>query len=199
MRDTVRVDLFGEDRAHEAFGAALVRRLGAEEGVRPDLRAVSSRGGLGRALMELQAYQRPFARGLASGTPDVLAVLIDANTVGVAARRREIEAMIDATVIPRSVIGCPDPHVERWYCADASSFARVVGASPVAPTGNDRSGWKRALAQAVEAGEVVSLDDGIDLAPELVEAMDLGRAGRSEPSLGAFVDDLRRAIRGAAA
>ena len=187
-----RVDLFGEDRAHEAFITALLHRLGLDEQMTLDIRPVMTRGGAGRALTELRAFQTFFAIGQTSGTPDILVVVIDANGSGYASRRAEVEAQLDPGVFPRWAIGCPDPHIERWYCCDPPSFRSVVGAIP---TPQLHVSWKNVLAEAVMRGHVTSLDDGIDLAPDLVDAMDLHRARSHDPSFNAFVDELVGALR----
>lgn len=58
-----------------------------------------------------------------------------------------------------------------------------------------RDYYKDALAKVVrKAGHPATLG-GIEFAQELVERMDLYRAGRNERSLKAFVDDLRGRLR----
>lgn len=60
-----------------------------------------------------------------------------------------------------------------------------------------RDDYKQRLADSVDAGTVTSLAGGIDLAPELVGAMDLFRAGKSDPSLRHFIESLRSCLRDA--
>lgn len=75
----------------------------------------------------------------------------------------------------------------------------MVGAAPqpAAPR-ETRDALKERLAASVEKGGLISLSGGIDLAPELVAAMSLFRAGKAEPSLRSLVDALRIALRDAA-
>lgn len=93
-------------------------------------------------------------------------------------------------------MACPDPHVERWYLADPESFKEVVGHQPtIGKKKCVRDYYKNALANAVrKAGHPATLG-GIEFAQELVERMDLYRAGKNERSLKAFVDDLRGRLR----
>ena len=80
--------------------------------------------------------------------------------------------------------------------ADPESFKGVVGHRPtIAKKKCARNYYKNALANAVrKAGHPATLG-GIEFAPELVERMDLYRAGKNERSLKAFVDDLRGKLR----
>ena len=93
------------------------------------------------------------------------------------------------------VTACPDPHVERWYLADLQTFKAVVGRGPESVEEKcARSHYKGILKSAVaQAGHPVS--DGVDFAPALVAGMDLYRAGRSDSSFKAFLDEFRAAIR----
>jgi len=195
----LRVDLFVEDSAHEGFGLALIERLGREEGLRVAVVTRSGRGGKARALGELRAFQKGLHAGhLTARVPEIMAVMIDANDIGWHARRSEVENEIDGEVFPRSVIGCPDPYVERWLLADEPSFSSVVGAAPRrlggAPSQED---YKRVLDDALSRGSVVALGGIPDLAPDLIDSMDLFRAGRNCPSLKDFMDGLRAALRDA--
>lgn len=188
------VDLFCEDAGHEAFARALVLRLAREVGtMRPQLRAQSVRGGHGRAISELKAWQK-LAR-TRPGRPDLLLVLIDANSEGHAAQVAKVEAVVDPALCARWVVGCPDPHVEAWCAADPDALREVTGASPPAPpTRPGRGAYKRWLEQALEAAGIALLNDPMDISAELVPRLDLYRAGRESPSLGRFVDGVRSAL-----
>jgi hypothetical protein len=196
MADRTRIVLFCEDRAHELFVRALVDRLAAELHMRPVLQAPSTRGGHARALEEFKVWQRSFLRQATHGIPDLLVLVIDANCSPWNEVRRELEAAIDETVMPHHVVGCPDPHVERWYIADPVAFQQVVGVQP----GRDRDEcdphfYKQLIDEAVGGAGIPLLTGPADLAPDLVAAMDFYRAGRNQPSLRHFVDDLRGRLR----
>jgi hypothetical protein len=192
------VALFAEDAAHEKFVSALVKKVGFEMGIAPRVQVSSARGGHGRALAELALYQKIRAAGGArTAAPiDVLVVAIDANCAGWNRARTEIAGKIDGRFFPTHAIACPDPHIERWFLADPRALNHALGASAtVTERKCDRGEYKRALAETLRgAGHVLALG-GIEFAEEIVTAMDLYAAGKNEPSLKHFIDDLRAAFR----
>ena len=201
MSDPLVVDLFVEDLAHEVFVRALVDRIAREEQVALRAQARSARGGHPRALEEFGTYQSLIEKGaLAHHTPDVIIVVIDGNCSTARKKREEIERAARPSLLGRLVAGCPNPHVERWFLADPDSFHEVVGHRPVVGRGKcERGHYKRLLAEAIRQGNQPATLGGIEFAAELVEAMNLYRAGKGDSSLKAFIDDLRgklRAVRG---
>ena len=197
MSEPLVVDLFAEDRAHEVFVGALTNRIAREEQVALILQARSARGGHPRALGEFGAYQTLVEKGaLAHRTPDMVVVVIDGNCVTARKKREEIRNATRPGLLDRLVAGCPNPHVERWFLADPDSFHEVVGHRPV--VGRDkceRGHYKRLLTDAIRKGNQPPTLDGIEFAAELVEAMNLYRAGRHDSSLRVFIDELRSRIR----
>ncbi len=170
-----------------------MRRCGDEEQVAVGVHVAAARFGIPRLKRELGAFQAVVRQR--AGTPDILVVLIDANRVGVAGRRGEVEDALEPGLFPHVVIGTPDPCVERWLLADPPSFTQLYGCEPDVSGDLRRVNWKRRLLAALEdAGQVVT-SGGSEFADELVEAMDLYRAGRAVPSLGRFVDELRATLR----
>lgn len=193
MAERKRIVLFCEDDEHEAFVRAIVGRLCADKGVRPSITAQSTRGGHPRAVAELKAWQKTYRH--LSGIPDLLILLIDANCQGWNPVRDNLVAAIDPAVVPRAVVGCPDPHVERWLIADPSAFQQVVGSPPGADPGKcDRTFYKNLVTDRIAAGSEVVVTGPADLIPDLVDEMDLYRAGKNQPSLKHFLDDLRTAL-----
>jgi hypothetical protein len=191
-RGNTTVRLFAEDRAHEAFVRALVKRLARETALDLRVHIGIAQGGHGRAITELELYQKT-----KSGDPaDVLAVVIDANCGGWNQSRTDIGEKVDASQAGAVVIGCPDPHVERWFLADPVSLSQALGLVVSREKRKcERGYYKRKLVNALRhAGQFVTLG-GIEFAEEIVECMDLYRAGRNEPSRKHFVDDLRSAFR----
>jgi hypothetical protein len=190
MSNPIVMDLFVEDRAHEEFLRALLYRLAREENKSVMVHIRSARGGHGRALMELSLYQQSILKS--SGDlpmPDMLVIAIDANCQRFNATVRAITARLETPFRERAIVACPDPHIERWYLADPASFVTTVGIMPkVGRKKCERHRYKTILARAiVEAGHPPTLG-GIEFAREIVEAMDLYRAGRAEASLKHFVD-----------
>ncbi len=127
--------------------------------------------------------------------PDLLVLVIDANCQGWAQMRRELEESIQEGIFPRCAIGCPDPHIERWCFADPEAVHDVLGvAAPSDPGKCERHLYKKLLRDTIrEAGQPI-LTTEMEYAPDLVDAMDLFRAGRNQPSLKHFVDEVRSAL-----
>jgi hypothetical protein len=193
MSEAVSVDVFVEDRAHEAFLIPLVNRIAEQEGITVTVRVRSARGGHARAVEELRLYERLVLKGgVAAAAPDLLVVGIDGNCSSFAAKRAEIAAAVEAPFSDRLVVAAPDPHIERWYLADPQVFQAVVGQHPgLGEPKCIRDHYKQLLSEAIrKAGHPPTLG-GIEFAAELVAQMDLYRAGKNDRSLKAFVDDLR--------
>ncbi|TMQ07949.1 MAG: DUF4276 family protein [Deltaproteobacteria bacterium] len=188
--------VFCEDRGHEVFTRALVSRLANDLEIEVAITAVSASRGKGMALSQLRGWQRSFERGLMVGKPDVLIVVIDGNCVSSQTKRREVEALILQEVFPAFVIGCPDPHVERWCFADPDAFQRVVGVNVRPDPGKcERGAYKRMLRDALREAEQPILTDEMEIAPEILREIDLYRAGITQPSLGSFIQDLQAALK----
>ena len=195
MDEPVVIDLFVEDRAHEALLRPIVARLAREESITIRDRVISGRGGHGRAIEEFKLYQRA-ASSLERISAHLVVVAIDGNCSSWAAKRHEIESVAMMAVADRLITACPDPHIERWYLADPDSFHQVVGWRPqVGREKCERGHYKRLLDRAIGNGGHPPTLGGIEFATELVDAMDLYRAGRAAASLKAFLDDLRAALR----
>lgn len=195
----IEIDLFVEDRAHEAFLRAIIRRIARETGKTARMCMRSARGGHGRAISELKLYQRSMlkSRGL-HRMPDLIFVAIDANCKAFNAARKEIAESIEESFADRSVIACPDPHIERWYLADVISFGRIVGRQPGTIRRKcGRDVYKSLLANTIiKAGHPPTLG-GIEFAEELVSAMDFYRAGKAERSFQHFINDAVARIKSA--
>jgi hypothetical protein len=197
MSDQVVVDLFVEDRAHEELLKPLLTRIAQEEHIEMWVRVRSATGGHGRAIAEFKLYQRVVERSPLSNVPaDLVVVAIDGNCSTFADARRRIQDVADPMLRDRLVVACPDPHVERWYVADPQSFEAIVGHRPIVGSKKCVRGYyKKVLTTAIrQAGHPVTLG-GVEFASELVEGMDLYRAGRNDSSLKAFLDDFRTKLR----
>lgn len=196
MARPLRVDLYCEDLGHELFVRALLLRLAREERRRISILTRSGRGGHGAAMAEFRAWQRLSAGMGDDGPPDLLALIIDSNCQDWNGIRRELEDSIDSAVFSRAVVGCPDPHVERWCLADPKAFQDVVGAAPPEDPGKcERLLYKRLLRETITTTGQPILTDPMEWAPDIVRAMDLYRAGKNQRSLGHFLDHLRAALR----
>ncbi len=194
MNNAVLIDMFAEDHAHEAFLRAVVRRLGRERQrcLRPP-RVRNAKGGHGRVLTELKLYQKSVIKQMSDSydSPDIIIVAIDANCQRFLQARQDIEKAIEPDFTHRTVIACPDPHIEKWYMADIVSFCQVVGRQPRPirkKCGRDR--YKSLLVETIRAAGHPSILGGIEFAEDLVDAMDFYRAGKNDPSLKSFFDEL---------
>jgi len=190
------VYLYCEDRGHEEFTRALLERLAREEGIEVRLRTQNSLGGHGRAISEFKLWQRKVVKGFPERIPDLLVLVIDANCTDWGTAHKGLSETIDGSLFPQFVVGCPEPHVERWCFADPESFKEVVGEAPPRDPGKcERLLYKNLLRRTIlDAGQPI-LTTAMEFAPDLIEAMDLYRAGKSQRSLGHFVDELRQALR----
>lgn len=197
MNNLALVDLFVEDRAHEEFLKAMLSRIATENNRRITVRVRSARGGRPRVLEELSLYQKSVLKAPDSmSMPDLLFIAIDANCKRWNKARTEIQGKIQSPFTSRSIVACPDPHIERWYLADPDSFFQVVGVRPkVGRRKCERDRYKAVLSKAiVDAGHPPTLG-GIEFAQELVGAMDLYRAGKAERSLKHFLAETAARIR----
>ena len=114
MNSAMSVDLFVEDRAHEALLGAFVRRIAREEELDVLIRVRSARGGHGRAVQEFVEYQRLLKKGaIRDCTPELIVVAIDGNCSKFAKKRQEITRATEEWFRDRLVAACPDPHIER--------------------------------------------------------------------------------------
>lgn len=191
------VNLYCEDSGHELFARALLSRLAAELGMRVAVQAMSSRGGHGRALTEFKVWQNAMPRGGSVLTiPDLLVLVIDANCQGWSECRRQLSDAVDEQLFPEHVIGCPDPHVERWCFADPKAIQSVLGSPcPKDPAKCERAKYKQLLRDTIQGSGQPILTTEMEVAPDLVEAMDLFAAGKNQASLKHFVDDTRNALK----
>ncbi len=188
-----QVELFCEDSAHESCARAVIGRVAGELAIDLNVHVASARFGIGRLKSELRDFQASMLNG--SGVPHLLVVMADSNDAGPHERQREVTDVIDQSVFPRYIVGAPDPYVERWLLADPVSFAECFGHQPVLGAPHGRDGWKRSLVAALEeAGEIVT-QGGAEFAEEIIQAMDFYRAGRSVPTIQAFADDVRSALK----
>ncbi|RMH17096.1 MAG: DUF4276 family protein [Acidobacteria bacterium] len=196
MADPTLVDLYCEDRGHEQLARPLLQRLARQEGLSVAIRTQNSSGGHGRALSQFKLWQLA-ARGLdLADRPAMLVLMIDRNCSPWRRAWRELRKSVDATLFPHHVVGCPEPHVERWCLADGEAFRKVVGIDPPADPGKcDRGLYKRLLRGAILAAGHTILIDEMEFAPEIVGAMDFYRAGKAQPSFGHFIDNLQGALR----
>jgi hypothetical protein len=189
----LQIELFCEDSTHESCGRAVINRIARELDVDVNIHLGSARFGIPRLKSELKDFQSLIRRG--SGAPDLLVVIADGNDDGPNERKREVADVIDSAVFSRYVVGAPDPYVERWLLADPVSFAHQFGHQPELGTPNGRDGWKQRLVESLEAAGEIVTQGGAEFAEEIINVMDFYRAGQAAPTIQAFVDDVRSALK----
>jgi hypothetical protein len=193
----INIDVFVEDRAQEEFIVPLVKRISSESGKRIQVHVRCARGGHGHVLEELKLYQKRVEMKIGDlKLPDLLVVGKDANCKRFLAARRSVKEALTIFFRERTVIACPDPHIERWYLADAVAFNEVVGTTPrLGRRKCARDRYKAILAQSIIQAGLVPTLGGIEFAQELVTGMDPYRAGKADASLKAFIEDFRAKLK----
>lgn len=194
------IAIFVEDFAHQQFLAALLTRLADadedEQRVQLQFNWRNVRRGHGAVIRELKQYLRDLQRDSA-GMPDLVLVATDANCKGMNGRVKEIGEVTVTTTLPIPIIcAVPDPHIERWFLLDSAAFKAVFGRGCKAPDQKcERARYKKALIEAIlESGVTPSLG-GIEFAEDIVQAMDIQRAGQNDPSLGRLLEELQAIFR----
>ena len=185
------IDLFCEDRAHEAFLKPLISRIGVEKGCDLRVRVRIARGGRPRVMREFRNYQR-VAPVVSNADADVVVVAIDGNCLGFAEARADVQKLAIPTFADRLVVASPDPHIERWYMADPQAVSKVLGReAPDLKRKCERAYYKRALRDLIARSGRMPLLGGPETAPDLAENVNVYRAGRNDSSFKAFVSDLK--------
>ena len=197
----IRLGYFLEDVGQEAFLTTLAERIAEEVGLAADGLYHDSRsviGGKGRAISELRCFLLDVGRGL-ERTFDVLVVAIDSNCQGFVEKRNEIQQVVEQTGYPGTVVcAIPDPHIERWYLADAQALGQAIGADvqPKVPSYKcERGRYKEALREALRQASIVAPLGGAEYGPEVANALNLYIVGKEDTGFKHFVDELRGALR----
>lgn len=195
----MRIGLFVEDAAHEAFVVSLARRVALDNGVDPQFDLRNALGGRGAVLQSLRRYVRDLARGR-ERFAEILVVGIDGNCQGSQAVKRAILDIAAGEEYPGLLVcAVPNPHIELWYLADGIAVHAVVGISgPQAGLPEqkcEKARYKTLLRQAFLDGSVDPPAGGSEYGAEIAQALDLGRASVANGELADFIADLGAAIR----
>lgn len=185
------IDLFCEDRAHEALLKPLVSRIGIEAKCDLSVRVRNARGGRPRVMKEFQNYQR-VAPVVSNSDADVVVVAIDGNCSKFAKARDDVRKLANPMVADRLIVASPDPHIERWYMADPQAVSEALGcAPPNLKQKCERGYYKEVLRNLIASSGRMSLLGGTETASDLIDRMDLYRAGKNDASFKAFLGDLK--------
>lgn len=201
MAEGITIGCFLEDIGQERFILALIRRIAADAGQMPDnchFDIRNAQGGSSRVLTEYARFVRDYAAGRTL-SPDVLVVAIDGNSRGPTAVISQLNGIKERHAYAgRVVYAVPDPHIERWYMVDSKVCQAVLGTAQPLHSPADKRGkgdYKKALVDAIKSTGVVPLQGGAEYAPEIAEQMDIHEAGKNDPSLGRFIEEMRNALR----
>ncbi len=175
---------------------ALIFRLSLEEAIRVSI-ATSIKGGHGGVLNEIKGFQRALKAGaIPLGVPDLLIVLRDANCGNFNEIKREIINIIDNSVFPFFVVGCPDPHVERWFLLDSNSLMKVFGSFFEVPAYKcEKNYYKNELKSIIRQAGWPITQGGIEYAHDIVSQINFSHAERNDPSFRIFISDLRGVLK----
>lgn len=185
---------FLEDIGQQKFMESLIRRMAEEKGVAVRLlEPGNATGGRGRVLTELRRFLRDVSP---ERTPDLMIAAVDANCKGKEARSDIEEAFRASEYGGRYVMAVPIPHIECWYLADPQGFQQQFGGKlQKTPEGKcKKDEYKRDLANAFAAAGIKVPLGGVEYGAEVVESMDLYKAGRNVPSFKHFVEELGKAL-----
>lgn len=192
MADRLVIDVFCEDSGHETFLRNLIKVLASSVSIlTPELRLHSARGGHGRAIHSLKAWQRAVRDGH-QPRGDALLVMIDANSTVWRPMLRKMLETVDASLYPSLMIACPDHHVEVWCTADPEAFQSLFSAPvPQLPPRSGRLVYKQWLSDALEQAGVLVLTDPMAICLDLLPVMDIVKACRNDDALNHFVSGIR--------
>ena len=185
------INLFVEDRGHEAFIRALVGRFAKQYRIPVKTSCESAKGGHGKVISKLKGYISDLQNDQ-EYWPDLLIVATDGNCKGFLERKQEIDNAMKG-FSGQVIYAIPDPHIERWLLLDSSAFKKVLGKGCSAPIHKcERNLYKRLLLEAVRKAGINPPLGGIEYTEDLVNVMNLDKLERTEESLGKLLKALRQ-------
>lgn len=191
-----RVYIIAEDAAQESVTRALLRRISREEGVRVSV-SIAIKGGYGGVLTEIKGFQRALEQlAIPAGSPDLLLVLGDANCHNFQERKSDIISAINTNIFPFLVIGCPDPHVEKWLLIDQHALRSLFGVSTnISLDKCIRDYYKKELQKVIRLAGWPMTQEGIEYSYDIIQNIDFPRAERNDHSFKDFICGLRSTLR----
>ncbi len=114
------INLFVEDRGHEAFIRALVGRFAKQYRIPVKTSFESAKGGHGKVISKLKGYISDLQNDQ-EYWPDLLIVATDGNCKGFLERKQEIDNAMKG-FSGQVIYAIPDPHIERWLLLDSSKL-----------------------------------------------------------------------------
>jgi len=196
MSRVCTVVCFFEDIAHEAFITELVLRAAKAQGKVVEIDTRNATGGA-KVWGDLKAFLRDL--GSATGTPDILVVVVDGNC-NPKQKQQQVKQLLQSQTlpIPRYVIGVSDPHIERWYLEDTNALPQVFpGAKPNPPHYKcQKNLYKNALKDAIRAAtRMEPLLGGAEYGKDIASNLDPFTISGRDPSFRHFWTDLNNALK----
>lgn len=178
-----------EDDAHKQFLGALLQRLAEDNGVAIRLDWRNARRGHGAVVREFKQYLRDVPMQ-GDEQPELIVAATDANCKGLRERTKALSDTSQQMGL-RIVFAVPDPHIERWLLVDSGAFKKVFGRGCNAPDQKcERARYKKMLIDAIRESGITPSFGGIEYAEDIVKAMDLDQAARSDASLHRLLEEL---------
>jgi len=185
-----KIVVFCEDFAHEEFSKAIINKLLNEYNIQSSLDVLSGTGGHGKVETELRDFFRDITKGIIS-LPDLILVLIDCNCNKYKEYKRIVNKIIPNNYQTFTILGMPDPHIEKWLLVDAEAFKKTFGKGctiPIKKCGRDY--YKELLREEIRKNGIKPLIDGIEYTDDIVNNMDFNNL-RREKSLDSLLRDLK--------
>lgn len=203
MAVKIRIGYFLEDRGHEVFLKAIVKRIAMEKGFIPgewidDVRSASG----GKSIQGYKTFLKDLSKLKGHFPFNVLIVASDGNCQGYIQKRNQLigyaeKSKIDHLDFNRFIFAIPDPHIEKWYMNDPKGFNAAIGSGvlPVLPPYKCEKGlYKKIMKDTIASSCVTPQFGGYEYGERIVEEMDFYEAGKADSSLKHFINDLGSAL-----
>lgn len=196
MARVLSITVFCEDTAQESLIQALLEKLGRELSVNVEVNPFnisSGSHGKGDTINDLKQYIKIVSRNYSGvSTPDLLVICVDSNCEGYLKTYNDVKIIINEELVPHCAIGCPEPHVEKWYLNDLDAYHSVVGHRPSVQQAKCEKGYyKQILRSSIRKASQPVTSTIEEFADEIIKAMDLFRAGKNDSSFKHFVEEIR--------
>lgn len=199
MDEEIEIGYFLEDVAQENFLIAFVNRIAEELEVPNSLVHVvwNKAGGRGKVLEQLKRFLRDVQSGYLRPV-HILVIAIDGNCSPYQGKKNEIDHVVETSQYQGLCVHViPDPHIERWYLLDPPAFREATDTTsdPAVPSYKcERHRYKEALRSSFQSSGIRPPFGGTEYGAEIAKRMNLHYAGRQDPSLRHFIDELKEAF-----
>jgi len=192
----ITISLLTEDSAQEHLARALLHRISKELNLKTSISS-SIEGGKGRVINELKGFQKAIEKQIIpGGAPDIIIVMHDTNCHNFNEVKNNLENYINKSIFPAFIIGCPDPHAERWFFSDLESFHLFFGISPsISQAKCEKDYYKNALKIEIHKAGWPIIQGGVEYAQDIIDHLDFSRVNKTDRSLDQFISDIRNTLK----